>query len=569
MKKRLEILGALLVLGLAASPLAGRTEEIVQGDLGRSIDRYMAKAEANGYSGLVLVARGDDVILAKGYGWADRELKVRQTAATVFSIGSITKQFTGAAVLKLQMAGKLSVKDPITKYLKGVPADKAAVTLHQLLTHSAGFADALGDDYEPIGREDFVKRAMGSKLRFKPGEKYAYSNVGFSLLGIIVELVSGKGYEDFLREALFLPAGMKQTGYLRPGFDKSALAVGYLEGERWGSALERAWMADGPGWHLRANGGILSTVGDMYRWFLALRGDSILSAAAKAEYFAPQVKEGPDADSYYGYGWVNQKTARGTTLIWHNGGNGIYNAFMGFELDSGLVIIVSSNVSGKISDRYAEKIMRIVLGEDRALDERKLREWSGTYMTDGGAEIKVRFDENDTLTAEYRDGALIGMLAATGRENKEETDRYDARVKEMLSGALAGDFKALASAWDEPFEEVKSRASAFWGGKKARFGEVKALSVLGTAARPRNLLTYARVDFETRTRFFTCVWDKANGRLLELRESDSLERDFEPRSETEFASPILGTKILFSRDPDGTVVITLSREGAETRAVKK
>ena len=547
---------------------ASRVSEVVNGELGQKMDRYMRKAEANGYAGSVLAARGENIMLAKGYGLADRENKVKETAETVFSIGSITKQFTGAAILKLEMQGKLKVTDPISQYFEDVPADKKEITLHHLLTHTAGFAGALGDDYDPIGREEFIKLALGSKLLFKPGEKYEYSNVGFSLLGIIVELVSGKNYEDFLYEELFKPAGMEKTGYLRPLFTKNQLAVGYRGGERWGTALDRPWLPEGPGWHLRANGGILSTVGDMHRWYLALKKDTILSKSAKEKYFAPHVKEYEDGHSYYGYGWVTQKTGRGATLIWHNGGNGIYNAFMGFEPENDLVIIASSNIAGKISDNYAEKIGQIVSGDYKELDERVLAEYSGTYRFPSGAEIEVRFDENDNLTATYQAGELVRLLAASGKEDKNEGEHYDRMVKEMLSGVLAGNFKALADAWGEPVDAVKARASAFWEAKKKDLGEVKGLEVLGTVARPRNLLTYVRVDFAKSSQFFTYIWDKEKGRLQEMRESESLEREFEPRSQDEFFSPLIATAIIFQKDEKGHIFLTIKKNGTEERAEK-
>ena len=563
-------LGALMFdsMILISTALVSEAGEIVKGDLGQKIDRYMRKAEANGYAGSILVARGENVILTKGYGLADHENKIRQTENTVFSIGSISKQFTGAAILKLEMMGKLRVNDPIGRYLDRVPADKKEITLHHLLTHTAGFEGALGDDYDPISREEFIKLAMGSKLLFKPGERYEYSNVGFSLLGIIVELVSGKNYEDFLYEALFKPAGMERTGYVRPGFLKSELAVGYREGKRWGTALDRPWRPEGPGWHLRANGGILSTVGDMHRWYLALKKDAILSSSAKEKYFAPQVKEFEEGPSYYGYGWVVQPTRRGTTLIWHNGGNGIYNAFMGFEPENDLVIIVSSNIAGKISDDYAERIERIVNGEYEELDEQTLKEYTGTYKLTSGAEISVRFDEHDRLTVRYRAGELVALLAASGREDKDVAGRCDRRIEEMLKGALAGDFKALAAAWGEPAEMVGKRAAAFWQAKRKVLGEVKGLEVLGTVARTHNLFTFVRVDFEREAGFFIYVWDKEGVRLMDMRESESLESRFEPRSQNEFVSPAIGTAIVFEEDEGGRVVLTIRKNGAETRAMQ-
>ena len=568
MKKNLYNLVFLGSLALIQPAAALNAADVIDGDLGQKIDHYLQKAEANGYVGSVLVARGEKIILAKGYGLADRESKVKQTAETVFSIGSITKQFTGAAILKLEMMGKLKVTDPISRYFRDVPADKKEITLHHLLTHTAGFEGALGDDYDAIGREDYIKLALGSKLLFKPGERYEYSNVGFSLLGIIVELVSSKNYEDFLYETLFKPAGMERTGYVRPGFAKSGLAVGYRGGERWGTALDRPWRREGPGWHLRANGGILSTIGDMHRWYLALKDNTILSASAKQKYFAPHVKEYEDGNSYYGYGWVTQKTERGANLIWHNGGNGIYNAFMGFEPENDLVIIASSNIAGKISDNYAEKIEQIVAGDYKELDERLLKEYSGTYRLSTGAEIEVGFDENDNLTATYRAGELVGLLAASGKEVKEEVERFDQKVREMLKAALAGDYAALAAAWGEPVEDVKTRASAFWEGKEKELGEVKSLEVLGTVARPRNLLTYVRLDFAKVSEFFTYVWNRENGRLLDMRESENLERQFEPRSQDEFVSPPIGTTIVFQKDKEGNVILTIRKNGTETQARK-
>jgi len=563
----------LLIISLAwLNPAAVKAQSpaAVPGDaeIARSIDRYMQKAAARGFAGSVLAARGDAVILAKGYGFADRENKIAETADTVFSVGSITKQFTGAAILKLEMAGKLKVEDALAKYIKGVPDDKKGITLHHLLTHAAGFIDALGDDYEPIGRDEFVKRAMASKLQSPPGARYSYSNIGFSLLGIVVELVSGKNYEDYLAEALFRPAGMIRTGYLRPKFVKTDLAVGYRDGERWGTAMDRPWTSDGPGWHLRANGGVLSTLGDMHRWVRALQADTVLNEAARKKYFAPHVREYPEGKTYYGYGWVTEKTGRGTTLVWHNGGNGIYNAYAGFEPENGVVIIVSSNIAGKISDVYAERIRRIVLGEYKALDEQRLAGYAGIYRLATGAEIEVSFDENDTLTAGYKAAELVGPLAASGRESRAETEPFDRKTKDMVTGALAGDFKALATAWDEPFEQVKARASVYWGGKKTRFGEVKAVEILGTVDRPRNFLTFARIDFARKTQFLTCVWKKDGGRLTDLRESDALERQFEPRSDEEFAAPVIGASIVFRKETGGAMVMIIKKSEKEIRAVK-
>jgi hypothetical protein len=204
----------------------------------------------------------------------------------------------------------------------------------------------------------------------------------------------------------------------------------------------------------------------------------------------------------------------------------------------------------------------------KPLDGRILREYAGTYRLKSGAEFKVDFDENDALKASFTAAELVPLFSASGRESKEETSRYDQKTKAMLSGALAGEFAALAAAWDEPLDQVKTRASVYWGGKKRRFGEVKAVEVLGTVDRPRNLLTYARADFAKGTQFFACVWAKEGGRLTDIRESDGLEREFESRSETEFVQPIIGASIIFQKNPAGAGALTIKKGGAETRAEK-
>jgi CubicO group peptidase (beta-lactamase class C family) len=239
--------------------------EPVRRELAAKLDAYLSGLTAKGFSGVVFVAHDGKTSFAKGYGLADRQRKVPFDTNAVFDIGSITKQFTAAAVLKLEMQGKLCVTDPITRFFHNVPEDKKRITLHQLLTHSAGFTDALGDDDEPVTRDEFVAQALASKLQSAPGKSYRYSNVGYSLLGAIIESVTGQAYEKCLHDDLFDPAGMMRTGYVIPKWGRDELAHGYQRGKDWGTPRDHPWAADGPYWHLRANGGLLSTVRDLDR----------------------------------------------------------------------------------------------------------------------------------------------------------------------------------------------------------------------------------------------------------------------------------------------------------------
>jgi len=341
---------------------------------------FLSKAADAGFVGVIGVARGDRVLVREGYGpiAPGSERPVRPDA--VFTVGSITKQFTAAAVLKLQEAGRLSVQDPITKYLPDVPADKRAITIHQLLTHQAGFPGAIGDDRERIGRDAYVRVALATPLEFAPGTDYRYSNVGYSLAAAIVERVSGRDYEPFLAENLFAPAGMSETGYRLPAWDPSRLAHGTDDdGRDWGTVVERAIGDDGPGWHLLGNGGIHSTVDDMLRWSRALTDDRVLSARSRDALVTPYADEG--GGTSYGYGWSIEPSPWGR-LAAHNGGNRIFFADYLRYLDADLTVFLATSSRDPRMRDLARGIAEAALG-DRVPDLPPPPEARGPVVTAG------------------------------------------------------------------------------------------------------------------------------------------------------------------------------------------
>ena len=331
---------------------------------------YLKRLENLGFAGVVLVAEGDRTLLRRGFGLADREPGVRWTPGTISTIGSITKQFTGAAILALSDDGRLKVSDAITKYFPDVPPDKQSITLHHLLTHSSGIVDLEGiGDFDPISRDEFVRRAMQQALAFPPGQGYEYSNAGYSLLGAIIEEITGASYENVRSRAL-LPAGRHEGHRLYPPkFDMQRLAQGYRAGEKWGTVLEHPMADDGPYWVLRANGGIHSTVEDMNRWAQYLLAGKALTPASMKEYWSPQVDEG-GGESFYGYGWVVMDKD-GTRIITHNGGNGIHFADLAIVPDTGLVIFVMTNViaENRSANSLLEQLgMRFLAGRPHSFD---------------------------------------------------------------------------------------------------------------------------------------------------------------------------------------------------------
>jgi CubicO group peptidase (beta-lactamase class C family) len=310
----------------------------------KDVKSCMVELVKSGFSGVVYIQKGKQEIYKNAHGFLDKKKKIQNKIDSAFTVGSITKQFTGAAILKLEELGKLKTSDTIDKYFKNIPNDKKTITIHQLLTHSSGIKDfRIGDFDTKAIKKWFLSKVLSNKLVSEPGKKHLYSNSGYSLLAMIIEQTSGLSYEQFLRNEIFLPLNMKSTGYRLafPKFDN--VSIGYDQGKKWGTVLEKNFLADGPYWSLRGNGGIHSTADDMRKWYLALKSEKVLSKSSLKKYFTPWILEEDGGDSYYGYGWVILKTRRGTKLVTHNGGNRIFSADVYHFIDDDVFIYIASN----------------------------------------------------------------------------------------------------------------------------------------------------------------------------------------------------------------------------------
>ena len=310
------------------------------------INTYLTELEKVGFSGSVLVEINGKKVISKGYGFSNKAKSIKNEPTTVFGIGSLTKQFTAAAILKLEMQGKLSIDDKINKYFDNVPIEKSSITIHDLLRHQSGLQSVVGRDYDKISTVEFLDTVMKSKLRFEVGQKYSYSNIGYSLLGMIIENVSGKTYEIYLYENLWKPSQMEMTGYSRPAFDKNKIAIGYYKDDKeWGKPTDKEWDKTAPYWHLLGNGGILSTTEDMYHWHKALMGELVLSKEAKKKLYHPLIRKEENYNSIYAYGWDVSQTNRKTNRVWHNGTNNIFYADFMRYINEGVTLIMLSNKS--------------------------------------------------------------------------------------------------------------------------------------------------------------------------------------------------------------------------------
>lgn len=308
--------------------------DFIKEKLGRDIDEAVTRLSQEGYSGSVLVAKSDKIILKKGYGLADRERSIPNMSETLFNVASISKVFTAAAILQLEEKGKLKTSDYISKYLGAFPKEKNEATIHHLLTHTSGLV-VKGASLDYSSRKSFIQSVKDTPMAAKPDEHYQYLNAGYSLLAAIVEEASGLTFEEYLRKYIFKPSGMKTTGYVwESRFDNSPVAVGYR-----GKNLKelKPEPRDTDVWASRGPEGLLTTVGDLYKWIKALEKNKVLSKAAKKKMFAAYVNEDE------GYGWHVSKTTRGGLLVNRGGGLPAFESELRWYVDDNVVVIFTIN----------------------------------------------------------------------------------------------------------------------------------------------------------------------------------------------------------------------------------
>lgn len=550
-----------------AALLAAPATPAIPTPLAEALNTHMSRLEAFGFSGSLLVAKDGQVLLNKGYGFADADRKVPFTSETAFCIGSITKQFTAGAIVKLEMQGKLSVQDPISKWFEGVPEDKKAITLHHLLTHSAGLEDVFGGDYEVMPRDELVKKALASKLLWPPGTRYRYSNAGYSLLAAIVEKASGQPYEDYLRKNLLLPAGMMRTGYLLQ--EKGPLARGVREDKDWGTPLDHAWAPDGPWWNLRGNGGLFSTTGDLYKWHQALEGEAIFSKEAKARIFTPHVPEDEEGRSHYGYGWAIFKTPRGTRLIAHNGGNGIFHADFRRYVDEGVVVIIGSNRDDFSSIPAVGPVTRLIFNADyqappAVVKMDSVRSLAGTYTLPSGGRLTVAASESPsgwpgiTVSPEGKDAFLL-LAGGGAAENNAERE---ARLMAALEQSRKGNFEPISQVFGAPLAEVTEEAKSAWSRMERANGAFGSLELLGTVSAGGRPTTWVAAHHEKGTVLIEHGWDGPTVAMVRLRDEPPGGL-FLPESDTVFASydPRSGAVMRLRFDPAHKTLILVSAAG--------
>lgn len=320
--------------GTATTPPPVRSETVAQ--LRARLTEIASRSAAFGFSGAILALKGDSVILDRQFGFANRDENRANTANTIFNTGSLTKQFTAAAILKLEMAGKLKTTDSISKHLPNVPADKRNITIHQLLTHTSALPETDGGDQWDT-RNAALQVILALPLNGAPGAQFRYANTGYNLLAAIIETTSGTTYDQYLKEQLFKPMGMNSTG-MNPEPANERNVASYYMGEVQNGTTQDFF--EGRIWAIMGSGGVLTTSADMRKWINALNSDKLLNAAARRKLFTPVLNG-------YAYGWALPRNNAGQ-LIEHDGGNTLgVGAFVLWYKDADVAIIGFCNDDGE------------------------------------------------------------------------------------------------------------------------------------------------------------------------------------------------------------------------------
>jgi CubicO group peptidase (beta-lactamase class C family) len=349
---------ALLVAALACAGAASAQ------DKARAIDGLLAGyRDAGEFNGAVLVAENGTIIFKQGYGLADFEWKIPNTADTKFRLGSITKQFTATLVMQLVEEGKLSLDTSLASALPYYRKDTGGrITIPHLLNHTSGIPSYtslpnFGRDIsrDPYGVREFVEKFCSGDLEFDPGTKFRYNNSGYFILGAIIEESTGKPYEQVLRERILEPLGMHASGFDHSAPVLEKRARGY---ERRLAGLRNADYLDMSLPY--AAGSLYSTVEDLYLWDQALYGDKVLPARAKERMFTPGLEN-------YGYGWGIRKQPIGPgkaerLTISHGGGINGFNTLIARVPEDRHLVVLLNNTGGTNLAAMSAGILEILYG---------------------------------------------------------------------------------------------------------------------------------------------------------------------------------------------------------------
>jgi CubicO group peptidase (beta-lactamase class C family) len=423
----------ILLVALAAQAPAAFAQ-----DKAARIDEYMTRANKfRQFNGAVLVAENGKVIYKKGLGLANMEWNVPNEADTKFRLGSITKQFTAALIMQLVDQGKLKLDGKLSEYLPDYRKDVGdKVTIHHLLTHTSGIpsytslpnfmAEVSRNPFTPV---EFVKKYASGDLEFEPGAKFRYNNSGYFLLGAIIEKVHGKPYEQVMKENVFDPLGMKNSGYDHHDAILAKRAAGY---EKTPNGYRNAPYLDMSLPY--AAGSLYSTVEDLYLWDQALYTDKLISAKSKELMFKPFLDN-------YAYGWgIHEVTLAQSkqelNSIQHSGGiNGFNTLLVRYPEQKHLIILLDNTSQGGSLNGISRDLTNILYNQPFELPKQSIAEALMKTISEQGVAAAVKqYRELKTTQAanyDFNEGALnaLGYQLLGQKKMKEAIEIFKLNVE--------------------------------------------------------------------------------------------------------------------------------------------
>lgn len=536
-------------------------------------------AEYGQFNGSVLVAEKGEVIYKKGFGMANMEWDIPNQPNTKHRLGSITKQFTSMLIIQLVEQGKLKLDVPIITYLPDYPKPNGEkITIHHLLTHNSGipnytsFPNFLKNkSRDPYSPEEFVKVFADSTLDFTPGEKFSYSNSGYFLLGVIIEKVTGKSYEEVLQENILVPLKMKDTGYDHYNVILKNRASGY---ERNGSSYINANYLDMSIPY--AAGSLYSTVEDLYLWDRALYTEQILSKKYNDLLFTPYISA---FGSHYGYGWVLGKAPIGKTndslnVIAHGGGiNGFNTLITRIPFDNNLIVLLN-NTGGAPLNEMSNAISGILYNKPYDLPKISLAYSLLKNIKELGiTEALVKFNENkSTENYALRESEMnnVGYELLQSGKVKEAIEVFKLNVNAFPKSANVYDSLGEAYMKDGnkelAIENYKKSVELNPGNQ----GAIDMLKKMGVDTN--NLIKEIVVDekilesyvgnYELAPGFILTV--TKDGNQMKSQATGQSEVLIYPKSENVFYLKVVAAQLTFNRNEHGDVEsVTLHQGGQE------
>lgn len=529
------------------------------------------------FNGAILVAEKGKVVYKKGFGMANMEWAIPNQPDTKFRIGSVTKQFTAALVLQLVEEGKIKLDGKITDYLPDYRKDTGdKVTIHHLLNHTSGIPSYTSrpDFSADISRNpyvvaDFVKKFASGDLQFEPGSKFSYNNSGYSLLGAIIEKVTGKSYETVLNERILKPLGMTNSGYEHHSTLLQKRASGYQKTPD--GFVNAAYLDMSIPY---AAGSIYSTVEDLFKWDQSLYEDKILSAESKKLMFTPGLGN-------YGYGIRITdepigKTDQKTKIIGHGGAINGFNSLILRAVEKQQTVIILDNVNlGQHHGRIALSIIGILNGQPFDPPKKSIAETLYKIAVERGAAPAVaeyrKLKAENSPAFDFSEAELnkLGYQLVGLKRRKDAIEIFKLNV-EMFPNA-ANPYDTLGEAYLEDGEQELALANY----KKAAELDPKNANALLIVRRLEGKET--KIDSSG---FDAYVGDYQVTPALVLtisREGDKLfgqltgqaKRAVEPVSDTQFTMPEVKANISFEKDSAGQVVGLSLSQGARTINAKK